>query len=128
MRSRTHVLNRNAHELSDRGGSGRKVRARLVGSVLMCAAVIANGSVAAGAEVAAAGPTWSIQPTPDPAGGVVLSGVSCISTQACIAVGHYTKTRSGSSKSVYVTLAERWNGTTWSIQTTPDPAKAGASY
>ena len=34
---------------------------------------------------------------------------------ACTAVG------STSTSTTTVTLAERWNGTTWSIQTTPNP-------
>jgi hypothetical protein len=68
------------------------------------------------------GSTWSIQPTPNPTGGsnVVLSGVSCTSASACTAVG------SSYNGTTTVTLAERWNGTTWSIQHTPNPA--GASF
>jgi len=65
------------------------------------------------------GTNWTIQPTPDPPGtnaaalhppgtiAAALQGVSCTSPSACIAVG-------GS-------LAERWNGTNWTIQPTPDP-------
>jgi len=41
--------------------------------------------------------------------------VSCIASNACTAVGGYV-TNSGSG-----TLAERWNGTTWAIQPTPNP-------
>jgi hypothetical protein len=32
------------------------------------------------------------------------------------------------SSGVYVTLAERWNGSKWEIQTTPNPEGAKASY
>jgi hypothetical protein len=42
--------------------------------------------------------------------------VSCISADVCIAVGQYYP-----DSSSYVTLAERWNGTRWTIQTTPHP-------
>jgi len=41
--------------------------------------------------------------------------VSCTSATACTAAGFY------SNATTPVTLAERWNGTKWSIQTTPNP-------
>jgi hypothetical protein len=44
-----------------------------------------------------------------------LSGVSCVSASACTAVGSY-----GASSGV-VTLAEQWNGTVWTVQSTPNP-------
>ena len=61
------------------------------------------------------GTTWTIQPVPSPTGGysIVLDGVSCTSSSACTAVGNYTKSAS------LVALAERWNGTAWTIQATP---------
>ena len=64
------------------------------------------------------GTTWSIQHTPNPAGGseIHLLRVSCTSTTACTAVGFY------SNATTTVTLAERWNGSRWSIQHTPNPA------
>ena len=67
---------------------------------------------------------WSIQSTPNPTGATAssLSGVLCTSATACIAVGHYTN-----SSGVEVTLAESWNGTEWSIQSTPNPTGATAS-
>jgi hypothetical protein len=63
------------------------------------------------------GSRWSRERTVHPAGGknVSLVGVSCPSTRACTAVGYY-KTRSK-----YVTLAERWNGKRWSLESTPNP-------
>jgi hypothetical protein len=66
------------------------------------------------------GTSWSIQPTPNPAGAgfSALAGVSCFTTSACTAVGYYFD---GSN---YLTLAEAWNGTSWSIQSTPNPAGA----
>ena len=63
---------------------------------------------------------WSVVPSAPlqvPAGS--LSGVSCVSTSACTAVGHYTN-KAGDE----VTLAERWDGTSWAIQTTPNPTGA----
>ena len=76
--------------------------------------VAATGAGAA----AAAASGWSIQHTPNPAGASdsILNGGSCASATACTAVGSYN------TSSATVTLAERWNGTTWSIQTTPNPA------
>lgn len=67
------------------------------------------------------GSSWSIQSVSSPTGakGIVLSGVSCASSSACTAVGNYDN-----SSGTQVTLAERWNGTSWSVQTTPNPAEA----
>src|SRR6266581_3329314 len=63
------------------------------------------------------GTSWSIQPTPNPLGSgniVSLSGVSCTSGTACTAVGGFVNS-SGQGG----TLAEAWDGTSWSIQPTP---------
>ena len=67
---------------------------------------------------------WSIQSTPNPSGAKAahLSGVSCASASACLAVGSYTN-----SSGVEVTLAESWNGSSWSIQSTPNPEGAKAA-
>jgi hypothetical protein len=66
---------------------------------------------------------WTVQPTSNPGGGSdVLQGVSCPSTTVCTAVGSYS-----SSSGASVTLAERWNGSTWSVQSTPNPAGAARS-
>src|SRR5215469_10260184 len=68
------------------------------------------------------GHTWTIQPTPSPADGGNLIGVSCPSRSSCLAVGGhanpFTEIPPG-------TLAERWNGHTWSIQPTPNPPGDG---
>ena len=67
------------------------------------------------------GSSWAIQPTPEPAGarGSWLSHVSCAKATACTAVGAYTN-----STGTAVTLAEAWDGTSWSVQSTPNPADA----
>lgn len=69
------------------------------------------------------GTAWSLVTTPIPAGATAseLLGVSCTSTSFCIAVGSYVE--SGTTK----TLAETWNGTAWSIVTTPNPSGAKES-
>ena len=94
-------------------------------STTVCMAV---GSVtdATGSHVLAEsrdGSTWAIQSTPVPAGSTTsqLNGVSCISASACIAVGSFTKA------STTRTLAEAWNGTSWTIQSTPVPAGSTTS-
>ncbi len=49
--------------------------------------------------------------------GAVLYAVSCTSRSQCTATG-MASTRSGKNTK---TLAERWNGTTWAVQSTPTP-------
>jgi hypothetical protein len=71
------------------------------------------------------GTTWALQPVPVPAGsaGAHLYGVSCSSATACTAIGdHFTP------GVLYTTLAERWNGTTWKIQATPNPAGSADAF
>jgi hypothetical protein len=70
------------------------------------------------------GTAWAVQGTPNPGGthGSSLSGVSCTSATACTAVGEYTN-----ASNVAVTLAERWNGTVWAVQATPNPSGAQGS-
>ncbi len=62
---------------------------------------------------------WTIQKTPAPAGAnrAFLLSVSCPSRTSCFAVG-FAEGTSGKQK----TLAEHWNGKTWQLQVTPDPA------
>lgn len=71
------------------------------------------------------GGSWSMQRTAKPAGArtSVLSDISCVSRMACTAVGYFTN-RAG----VAVTLAERWDGASWSVQRTPNPRGATYSY
>jgi hypothetical protein len=62
------------------------------------------------------------QPTvPTGATEFTLNGVSCTAQSACTAVGSYNL------ESSYKTLAERWNGTSWSQQSTPQPSEGSAS-
>ena len=68
------------------------------------------------------GTAWSTQPNPP---GQYLTGVSCTSTAACTAVGDYRVCQLGQCRPFYVhvlTLAERWNGSGWLIQPTPNPS------
>jgi hypothetical protein len=70
------------------------------------------------------GAVWTIEPAPTPSGatGSDLAGVSCAIATACTAVGYYVN-----SSGTQVPLAERWNGTAWTIQTTPTPSGATSS-
>jgi hypothetical protein len=65
------------------------------------------------------GSRWSIQSTALPAGAQAANfdGVACSSKTFCIAVGVYAN-RAGK----FVTLAEKWNGSHWTVQPTPNPA------
>jgi hypothetical protein len=71
----------------------------------------------------AAASGWAIQPTPKPAGArsTALIGVSCSVATRCTAVGDFVS-RVGAT----LTLAEGWDGTSWTTQRTPDPS--GALY
>jgi hypothetical protein len=64
------------------------------------------------------GTSWSIQPTVDQPGAnqSFLLGVSCSSATACTAVGYY---ETSTTRFTQFTLAEAWNGTSWSIERTP---------
>lgn len=92
-------------------GRARGLLAATVG-LLLVAAVNAAPDVAQAAS-------WSVQPTPTLAGATSsdLSGASCPTATTCVAVGNYVN-----GSGAKVTLAEAWNGTSWSIQTTPNPA------
>src|SRR6516225_10958446 len=64
------------------------------------------------------GSRWRIQPVPSPPGAAwsALNGVACSSPSACTAVGQAVSNQGASAP-----LAERWNGTQWRIQATPNP-------
>jgi hypothetical protein len=69
------------------------------------------------------GTGWQVQSTPLPAGATAdeLGAVSCASPRTCTAVGAYI------TGNTVATLAEVWNGSTWVIQSTPNPAGASTS-
>jgi hypothetical protein len=70
------------------------------------------------------GEAWSAQEAPAPSGAKEsgLFSVSCASSSACTATGAYVN-----SSSVYVALAENWNGTSWSVKEAPIPSGAKLS-
>ena len=67
------------------------------------------------------GSTWRVQPVQVPAGATssYFEGVSCATPTSCVAVGAYF-----TSPNTYFTLAERWNGSSWQIEATPNPQGA----
>jgi hypothetical protein len=69
------------------------------------------------------GSAWAIQTTPHPGGepDSSLNSVSCLSATSCTAAGH------GGKVTDYVALVMHWNGTRWSIQSTPIPSGATSS-
>ena len=62
------------------------------------------------------GTSWAIVTSANtlPTQDNVLNGVTCVSALDCWAIGYY------SNGSVYQTLVERWNGTSWAIVTSPN--------
>jgi hypothetical protein len=71
----------------------------------------------------AAGPVWKIQHSANATlPGGQLESVSCLSASACTAVGN-----DRNPVGIKVTLAERWNGSTWQRQHTPNPAEDTAA-
>ncbi|HEX9034648.1 MAG TPA: hypothetical protein VF834_22620, partial [Streptosporangiaceae bacterium] len=71
------------------------------------------------------GTTWAAQTIPNPSisRGTSLSAISCTSADSCTAVGSYQYSL------IFLghTLAEVWNGTTWSLRSTPSDPNAGLS-
>ena len=67
--------------------------------------------------------SWSITPTPNVNSNFhSLNGVSCLSVSFCMAVGDY---EGGTGD---LNLAEQWNGTAWSIVSTPNPPSTEDSF
>ncbi len=66
------------------------------------------------------GSAWSVVANPSPTGAIpaVLGEVSCPTTTSCYAVGTYSPPTRRATK----TLIERWNGVSWSIVASPNPA------
>jgi hypothetical protein len=65
------------------------------------------------------GTSWTVQPTPNPTSTASFSGGVCLAPDNCTAVGYYLKP--GKTRPRSVTLAEHWDGTSWTVQPTPNP-------
>jgi hypothetical protein len=79
-------------------------------------AAAAAAVVVMGGGMANAATGWAVQPTPSIAGQSLLKSVSCVSATNCTAVGYYNP-----PGSIAQTLAEHWDGSTWSVVPTPNP-------
>src|SRR5260221_14781848 len=96
----------------------------LVAGLAACALTAFTVAAPAGAALAArvgarllTHTTWTIRNSPNATvPGGQLNAVSCSAASACTAVGTNIST-----SGVNVTLAERWNGTSWQHQRTPNP-------
>ena len=116
------------HTPNPTGVRGSSLSAVSCTSVTACVAVgeVSHGSGIDTTTLAERwnGTSWSIQPTPNPAGAAdsSLSAVSCTSADACTAVGS-----TGPSPDTQASLAERWNGTNWTIVPTTTPPGAHGS-
>ena len=103
----------------NRGTSGDDLSSVSCSSADACMAVGAAGHGSGPPSTLAEswdGSRWSVVPSPDPGtSGDSLDGVSCVSRDACMAVGG-----SGFSSGILRTLAESWDGTRWSVVPSPD--------
>jgi hypothetical protein len=72
------------------------------------------------------GASWRVLPMPGPArlARTQLSEVSCLTSSDCVAVGYHY--RSGGQDTA--DLAEQWNGNSWSIIQSRDPAGASSGF
>lgn len=89
-----------------------------LGRVMVAAplVIIMVGAGAVGAR--AADPTWTIAKSANvTVSGGSIESVSCTAPTACTAVGTDLNTAG-----IHVTLAERWDSTSWQRQATPNPA------
>jgi len=69
------------------------------------------------------GSGWGIlaSATPHNANGLGLTGVACPNTKSCFAVGSF------STSTTTNTLAEHWNGSSWSVEPSPNPGGSTAA-
>jgi len=70
------------------------------------------------------GAAWAIvvSPNPNTTTDAGLLNISCATTASCFAVGDFGTTGNGTRP-----LQEQWNGSHWSITTSPNPAASGQS-
>lgn len=71
------------------------------------------------------GTAWTMTSLPPvPPGSATLAAVSCTAANACTAVGQHGD--GGTDTASIRTLAERWNGNHWVVQSTPSPGSDGS--
>jgi len=85
----------------------------------------ANGSAGVPFAERWDGTAWALQAVAAPAGGSSgFNGVSCPIATTCFAVGSGTDASTGA----LVPLAEKWDGTRWTIQATPEPPRTDIGF
>lgn len=89
-------------------------------SACMAVGYAEQGSVRSLLAARLDGARWHLQAAAPPPGAVTADfvSVSCVGRSWCVAVGDY-RIASG----LTLTLAERWNGSGWAIEPTPDPGR-----
>ena len=101
---------------ADEKSATRKIRVPIVICCVLIAGVLGGVVAQIGTATAASPNAWSIVPSPKVASvDNVLSGVSCVSTTNCTAVGD------SSDGTTSQTLVESWNGTAWALVPSPNP-------
>ncbi len=107
----------------------QRTRTRTAAKVLAATAVVAScvalpATPQAFSAGTASGGSWSIVKTQNPTGSesADLLGVSCLTATDCEAVGNYED-----SSGTELALAEVWDGTSWTIQSIPNPADSEAT-
>jgi hypothetical protein len=73
------------------------------------------------------GTVWRVQDSPNPQGRFAdpwLEDVSCASTTSCLAVGFF----GGNGKYIFQALAERWDGSAWSLMKPHPPGRPHLSF
>lgn len=73
------------------------------------------------------GSAWTLQSTTSPSTtlGSQLTAVSCASATSCTGVGWYTSNNVGSTYGQSETVVEDWNGTAWTLESSPNPSSGG---
>jgi hypothetical protein len=90
---------------------------------------VAVGSAQVGAPFASLiehwdGMSWTIVPSPNPGSSTSLRAVSCASSTFCVAVGNFSVGNGGTQQ----TVIEIWDGTSWSMSSSPNPTTSDLFY
>src|ERR1700733_3338793 len=73
------------------------------------------------------GSAWTLQSTTSPSTtlGSQLTALSCASAPSCTGVGWYTSNNVGNTYGQQETVVEDWNGTAWTLESSPNPSSGG---
>jgi hypothetical protein len=95
-------------------------------AALFLTALVLGLAPAAPASAASRSGGWSVQVSPNPPGAISsqLLAVACPQPAACFAVGYSYAKSAGHT----LPLAERWNGTAWTLLPIPTLPKAGRTF